>query len=126
MPQSSLMCVGLIAMSCRVCRRPMWHSTQSTRAWNATACDFDSSGCTAWHTFVQKLLLLLYSQPAMPAITAAAAMITPMTSVSAAPAIVRRPRLLFMRAPPRDPRADGCRGCFYLEHHTVDDQHDRD
>ena len=45
----------------------MWHSTQFTRACAPSLWAAISSGCTSWHIVAQNALLLLYSQPAMPA-----------------------------------------------------------
>ena len=97
MPTSSFMCVGLIAISSSVDMRPMWHSTQFTRAWNDAACATGSSGCTAWHTLVQNALLLLYSHATMPPAARTARAMPPTTNVVTAPSIkVRRPNVIFI------------------------------
>src|SRR5687768_11791028 len=96
MPQSSWACVGLIIIISRVETRPMWHSTHCTRAWKALACATGSSGCTAWHTLVQKALLLLYSHATIPPAVASATPIPTSSRASIAPAMVLRPSGIFI------------------------------
>ena len=100
------MCVGLIVMSCSVDIRPMWHSTQFTRAWNDAACAFGSSGCTAWHTFVQKALLFEYSHATIPPAASTAAPIPRTTSVTTDPSMRLRPTRIFIACFPSETGAD--------------------
>ena len=97
MPHSSLACVGLSAMSFSVELRPMWHSTQFTRACPPTLWAAISSGCTAWHIVAQNALLLEYSQPAMPAAPTTASPTIASTIPVTEPSIsVLRPMRIFI------------------------------
>ena len=101
MPHSSFKCVGFSAIRCSVDVRPMWHSTQLTRACDDFRWLIDSSGCTEWHIVAQKRSLFVYSQPAMPSTPTTATPTSTSRIALTDPSIhVRRPILMFIRSTP--------------------------